>query len=137
MAGILRRTFRDSDLIARIGGDEYAVLVRSAESNGVEALRRRLNHQLTDFNGSTTRRYRISISIGFAHRQAETVTSVESLLNLADRALYLEKRRRDSEARRNGASVTRGTASTPTRDDRSRSCSSRTRPTTSSSRSSR
>jgi diguanylate cyclase (GGDEF)-like protein len=110
VAGILRRTFRDSDLIARIGGDEYAVLVRSAESNGVEALRRRLNHQLTDFNGSTTRRYRISISIGFARRQAETVTSVESLLSLADRALYLEKRRRDSEVRRNGAPVARGAA---------------------------
>jgi two-component system, cell cycle response regulator len=102
VAGILRRTFRDSDLIARIGGDEYAVLVRSAEANGVEALRRRLNHQLTVFNGGAARRYRISISIGFAHRAAESVTSVESLLSLADRALYLEKRRRDSEARRAG-----------------------------------
>ena len=107
VAGILRRTFRDSDLIARIGGDEYAVLVRSAEANGVEALRRRLNHQLTEFNAGS-QRYRISISIGFAHRPAESVTSVESLLNLADRALYLEKRRRDSEARRTGTPVPRG-----------------------------
>lgn len=111
VAGILRRTFRDSDLIARIGGDEYAVLVRSAESNGVEALRKRLNHQLKNFNGGASpKRYRISISIGFAHRPAESVTSIESLLSLADRALYLEKRRRDGEARTAGAPAPRGAA---------------------------
>src|SRR5207244_8114289 len=31
-AGLLRQTFRESDLVARIGGDEYAVLVRHAKS---------------------------------------------------------------------------------------------------------
>src|SRR5207302_8530857 len=40
-ASLLRRIFRDSDLVARIGGDEYAVLVRHAgpESAGVLAAR--------------------------------------------------------------------------------------------------
>jgi len=40
-AALLRQTFRDSDLVARIGGDEYAVLVRHAgpESAGVLAER--------------------------------------------------------------------------------------------------
>jgi diguanylate cyclase (GGDEF)-like protein len=96
VAGILRRTFRESDLVARIGGDEFAVLVRSAEENGVEALRERLGEQLADFNRRAKRRYQISISLGFAHRSAAGVTSVESLLRRADRALYDEKRRRDS-----------------------------------------
>jgi diguanylate cyclase (GGDEF)-like protein len=107
VAGILRRTFRDSDLIARIGGDEYAVLVRSAEAGGADALRRRLNHQLTDFNRRAGRRYRISISLGFALRAAASVTSVESLLNMADLALYQEKHRRDGKARGADAAVSR------------------------------
>ena len=100
VAGILKRTFRESDLIARIGGDEYAILVRSAETHGVEILRRRLNDHLTDFNRRAKRRYRISISLGFARRPAASVTSIENLLSMADRALYEEKARREVESRR-------------------------------------
>ena len=110
VAGILRRTFREADLIARIGGDEFAVLVRSAEANGVEVLRRRLNEQLTDFNRRAGRRYRISISIGFAHRAAASLTSIENLLSMADLALYQEKHRRDSETRRADGPAARGVA---------------------------
>jgi two-component system cell cycle response regulator len=110
VAGILRRTFREADLIARIGGDEFAVLVRSAEANGVEVLRRRLNEQLTDFNRRAGRRYRISISIGFAHRAAASLTSIENLLSMADLALYQEKHRRDGETRRANAPAARGVA---------------------------
>lgn len=110
VAGILRRTFREADLIARIGGDEYAVLVRNAEAGGVEVLRQRLSDQLTDFNRRAGRRYRISISLGFAHRAAASVTSVESLLNMADLALYQEKHRRDRETHRGDASAPRGVA---------------------------
>jgi len=98
VAGILRRTFRESDLIARIGGDEFAVLVRTAEADSVEALRQRLNDQLHEFGRRAKRRYRISISLGFAHTAAAGVTSVEVLLRRADRALYQEKRRRDVAA---------------------------------------
>ena len=105
VAGILRRTFRDSDLIARIGGDEFAILVRSPESDSVDAVRKRLNEQLTDFNRRAGRRFLISISLGFARRAAATITSVETLLDMADVALYQEKQRRvGAPARANGAS---------------------------------
>jgi diguanylate cyclase (GGDEF)-like protein len=97
VAGVLRRTFRESDLIARIGGDEFAMLVRNAEDSNVDVLRRRLSDQLMDFNRRAKRRYRLSISLGFAHRAAAAVPSVESLLRRADRALYQEKRRRESD----------------------------------------
>jgi diguanylate cyclase (GGDEF)-like protein len=93
VAGILRSTFRESDLVARIGGDEYAVLVRGCEPNAVNVLRQRLNDDLHQFHQRAKRRYRVSISLGFAHAAGTTVTSVESLLRRADRALYREKRR--------------------------------------------
>lgn len=99
VAGILRGTFRESDLLARIGGDEYAVLVRGCEPNAVQVLRHRLNEELLQFHRRGKRRYRISISLGFAHAAGASVTSVESLLRRADRALYREKRRRDGPGR--------------------------------------
>jgi diguanylate cyclase (GGDEF)-like protein len=95
VAGVLRRTFRDSDLMARIGGDEYAVLVRGCEPNAVATLRERLNDELHDLHRRAKRPYRISTSLGFARAAGATVPSVESLLRRADRALYREKRRRD------------------------------------------
>src|SRR4029077_5088588 len=110
VAGILRRTFRESDLIARIGGGEFAVLVRSAEASGAAVLRGRLNDQLTDFNERAGRRYRISVSLGFAPRAAASVTSVDSLLKMADLALYQEKRRRDHGTRAPDVPAPRGTA---------------------------
>ncbi len=99
VSGIMRRTFRDSDLIARIGGDEFAVLVRGAEADNVEVLRHRLNEELQAFARQARRRYRIAISLGFAHRPAASVTTVENLLRSADRALYQEKRRHSAASR--------------------------------------
>jgi diguanylate cyclase (GGDEF)-like protein len=105
---VLRRTFRDSDLIARIGGDEFAVLVRSADANSVDVLQRRLNEQLQHFTRRAKRRYTLDISLGFAYRAATSVASVENLLRAADRALYREKRRRDAESRAGAAAPAGG-----------------------------
>jgi diguanylate cyclase (GGDEF)-like protein len=99
VAGILRSTFRESDLVARIGGDEYAVLVRGCEPNAIVVLRHRLNEELISFQRRAKRRYRLSISLGFAHATASSITSVESLLRRADRALYREKRRGEEVAK--------------------------------------
>src|SRR3989442_5380013 len=44
-AALLRQTFRDSDLVARIGGDEYAVLVRHSGHESAEVLAERLKRQ--------------------------------------------------------------------------------------------
>src|SRR5438094_4350121 len=49
-AALLRQTFRDADLVARIGGDEYAVLVRHAGPESAGVLAERLKRQLRDFN---------------------------------------------------------------------------------------
>ena len=96
-AVILRRTFRDSDLIARIGGDEYAVLVRHARPESAGTLDDRLRRHMREFNRRAARPYQLSISLGFARHKASTLSSVASLLERADRALYEDKRRRHSE----------------------------------------
>jgi len=96
-AGVLRHTFRDSDLVARIGGDEYAVLIRHARPETAGVLTERLKRQVRDFNRRADRPYERSISRGFAFHKASTLESVKGLLDRADRALYRDKRRKHEE----------------------------------------
>jgi diguanylate cyclase (GGDEF)-like protein len=96
-AAALRQTFRDSDLVARIGGDEYAVLVRHAGPDSAGVLADRLKRYLRELNRRAARPYQLSISLGFAWRKASSLSSVTGLLERADRALYRDKRRKHDE----------------------------------------
>jgi len=93
----LRRAFRDSDLVARIGGDEYAVLVRHAGPESAAVLADRMKRQVREFNRRAGRPYQLSISLGFAAHKASTLGSVAGLLDRADRALYRDKRRKHDQ----------------------------------------
>src|SRR5207249_2332164 len=77
---VLRQTFRDADLVARIGGDEYAVLVRHAGPESAGVLADRLRRQVREFNRRAARPYQLSISLGFAAHKASTLGSVAGLL---------------------------------------------------------
>jgi two-component system, cell cycle response regulator len=96
-ATVLRLTFRDSDLIARIGGDEYAVLVRHAGPESADILSDRFKRQVREFNRRAVRPYQLSVSLGFAAHEASTLSSVAGLLDRADRALYRHKRRKHDQ----------------------------------------
>jgi diguanylate cyclase (GGDEF)-like protein len=96
-AAVLRQTFRDSDLVARIGGDEYAVLVRHAGPESAGVLAERLKRLVRELNRRAARPYQLSISLGFATHKASTLASVAGLLDRADRALYRDKRRKHDE----------------------------------------
>ena len=93
-AEILKTTFRASDVIARIGGDEFAILAIEASHGGAEFLSTRLQERLQERNAQQRRSYRLSISAGMACLDPAKKISLEDLMNLADRALYEQKRRK-------------------------------------------
>ena len=96
-AALLRRAFRDADLVARIGGDEYAVLVRHAGPESAGVLADRMKRLVREFNRRAGRPYQLSISLGFAVHKAGSLGSVAGLLDRADRALYQDKRRKHDQ----------------------------------------
>ncbi len=83
---------RDSDLIGRMGGEEFAVLLPETGHGDAAALAQRLCAALRglqlrgDWNGTIT----ATASVGVAQLQA-TDSTIESLLARADRAMYLAK----------------------------------------------
>ncbi len=90
-AEAFNQTFRDSDVIARVGGDEFAILAVEADTQSVEAIRHRLQAALDIANRGTSRPYQISVSIGIVPYDPDRHASVEELMATADREMYTHK----------------------------------------------
>ncbi|MEM5776424.1 MAG: diguanylate cyclase, partial [Anaerolineaceae bacterium] len=64
VARILTASFRSSDIIARIGGDEFAILLFDTDENHLHQAILRLRHNLEQANASIPEHEQISFSIG-------------------------------------------------------------------------
>jgi diguanylate cyclase (GGDEF)-like protein/PAS domain S-box-containing protein len=88
VSGVLRREVREDDVLARVGGDEFAVLLRDADRDQAAAIAGRL---LDDIERARPRGLSVSASIGATcFDQAERITAGD-LLVAADIALYEAK----------------------------------------------
>ncbi len=96
VADVLRETFRESDIVARVGGDEFAVIAVEARRDSEETLVTRLRENLSRRNASSGRGYALTISLGVAHYDPEHPCSIDELLTRADDLMYEDKRRRSS-----------------------------------------
>jgi diguanylate cyclase (GGDEF)-like protein len=92
-ADALEKAFRGSDIVARIGGDEFAVLALEAGSQNQQAICQRLDRCIKKAHGSE-RRYNLSLSIGAARFDPKHAIALGDLMNQADRAMYEQKRLR-------------------------------------------
>src|SRR5437868_8522077 len=95
-AEILKETFRSSDILARLGGDEFVVLAAIDTDERAESLTVRLQEKLDEANARGSRPYNLSLSVGIAHFSDEDNHSIEELMAQADRAMYEQKRTRNS-----------------------------------------
>ena len=90
-AEILRKTFRESDIIARYGGDEFIILSIENTESGAELFENRLREHLEYHNKHESSTYTLSLSTGFARYDPENPLSIEDLLVEADHIMYDKK----------------------------------------------
>ena len=94
LSDILIAAFRSSDIIARMGGDEFAVLAVEATEEGADLLLSRLRKRIDDFNMARREPYQLSLSIGMIRHDGEGRIRLDDLLARADAAMYEEKHSR-------------------------------------------
>jgi diguanylate cyclase (GGDEF)-like protein len=97
VATILMDTFRSSDIIARIGGDEFVALQMKNPDNSMTISSDRLQETLTNRNLKSQKPYKISLSLGSVVYNPEQPTSLEQLLAEADAKMYEQKKSKNSK----------------------------------------
>jgi two-component system cell cycle response regulator len=97
-ANILRACFRQSDIIARVGGDEFCVLMTDAGQDSAVQVRKRLQHRVDFSNAVSTSQFRLSLSVGIADVPAVRQPPLEELLRLADALMYEQKRTKQTHS---------------------------------------
>jgi diguanylate cyclase (GGDEF)-like protein len=91
-ADILRTTFRNSDIIARMGGDEFVVFPIGIDGDDIDMNVSRLKNTIEVHNSKEAPASRISLSVGVAFYDPESPCSVDELLAKADNAMYENKK---------------------------------------------
>ena len=89
---LMRDSVRATDLIARMGGDEFVALAVEAKTDA--AIFSRIEESIRRFNADSGLPYQIAMSMGSVTIPARSVGSLEELLSKADARMYEEKRRR-------------------------------------------
>jgi two-component system cell cycle response regulator len=91
-ADVLRRCFRQSDILARFGGDEFAAFALGAEESDDQIMRARLNGALDAVNCKPDRAYPLAFSMGILACSPTEEAPIDHLLERADKLMYREKR---------------------------------------------
>ena len=93
-AKILHKTLRESDLVARIGGDEFAALLLDTPKASALDVILRLQARLDVYNDKSPHDYQIDFSFGVVDFDPKVHANVEALLADGDALMYECKQRK-------------------------------------------
>lgn len=90
-ADLMRKSFRDSDVFARIGGDEFVVLLTNTEQEHAAEIVARFRGQVDAYNAQAKRDYDLCFSDGIVSMLPDQDSLVDDLLREADVLMYEKK----------------------------------------------
>jgi diguanylate cyclase (GGDEF)-like protein len=97
-ARILTETFRDSDVIGRMGGDEFVVLIIDATESDIAGMQALLQSNVAAYNLQAEHAQALSFSLGVIRTDPNSSITMEEFLSQADEAMYTHKQTRKRKA---------------------------------------
>jgi diguanylate cyclase (GGDEF)-like protein/PAS domain S-box-containing protein len=87
VAWVLQKNSRNSDFVARYGGDEFVIILGNTNSSGAQIFADRLRHEIEEIDWQE---FQITISVGVSSLTLDTENRAQ-LISEADQALYHSK----------------------------------------------
>ena len=95
---ILKSNFRSNDIIARIGGDEFAIISPGLTKEALRGIRNQIDEDCKIWSGGNEQGFTLSISMGaVAYPSPKMGYKITPLLSEADSLMYIEKRAKKSK----------------------------------------
>ncbi len=92
IANALSDSFLQTDVVARMGGDEFAAFALVEQDNFSEIIRKRIRSALAITNDNNDKPYYVNMSVGTEEFIIDKSTILEHVLTKADQNLYQEKK---------------------------------------------
>lgn len=99
-ASALRTVFRQTDIVGRLAGNEFAVLAQCNQQSHYDVIVERLREELIDLNSQDGIAFPLAVSVGSAWSSADPDSTLTSLLIEAGARVYEEKRKNKDGKRR-------------------------------------
>jgi len=97
IAELLKSTYRETDIIARMGGDEFALLLFDATNETPPQITRRFDENIKSWNENSLEPYELALSMGVVLHEPSLRENIEDLLHRADLAMYEVKKARKEQ----------------------------------------
>ncbi|MBI5664482.1 MAG: GGDEF domain-containing protein [Nitrospirae bacterium] len=93
-ANVLRKTFREADILARTGGDEFVISTLIASKDHDKLIMTRLKENLDHYNADKSDPLKLSLSFGSSFYNPDKPLSIEEVLSRADEKMHENKKNR-------------------------------------------
>ncbi len=93
ISNIINDNLRESDIISRIGGDEFIVVFTNCNLEQAKTIWGRMENKLNELQNDNEFKYEVSVSIGFIEYSPEMEITMEDLIAAADKKMYEKKRK--------------------------------------------
>lgn len=98
IADLMKAAFRESDILARQGGDEFIILFANTSRHDAATAMETLSHNVARFNQQAANPWQLAFSWGCVEYDPASHPSLNALVATADRLMYQRRSRSRTRA---------------------------------------